>query len=47
MDEIETLEGELDEVIEDVLEELLPEAFAVVKETCRRLLGTKFRIVGH
>ena len=28
------------------MEELLPEAFAVVKETCRRLVGTSWEVVG-
>ncbi|HEX6308911.1 MAG TPA: preprotein translocase subunit SecA [Longimicrobiales bacterium] len=30
-----------------VLEELLPEAFATVKETCRRLLGTEITVTGQ
>jgi preprotein translocase subunit SecA len=30
----------------DALEELLPEAFAVVKETCRRLCGRSWDVVG-
>ncbi|MCJ7802612.1 MAG: preprotein translocase subunit SecA, partial [Candidatus Marinimicrobia bacterium] len=29
------------------LEELLPEAFAIVKETCRRLIGQSWRVVGQ
>ncbi|MGB1038777.1 MAG: preprotein translocase subunit SecA, partial [Bacteroidia bacterium] len=35
-DKIDLLEKERDEKLEEVLEELLPEAFAVVKETARR-----------
>jgi preprotein translocase subunit SecA len=35
-DEIDLIENEIDDKIEDVLDELLPEAFAVVKETARR-----------
>ena len=35
-DQIDALEKERDEKLEEVLEELLPEAFAVVKETARR-----------
>ena len=31
----------------DVLEEILPEAFAAVKETCRRLLGTELTVTGQ
>jgi preprotein translocase subunit SecA len=30
----------------EILEDLLPEAFAIVKETCRRLLGKKWDVVG-
>ncbi|MEZ4415126.1 MAG: preprotein translocase subunit SecA [Gemmatimonadota bacterium] len=40
-------EEQLKERIEDVLEELLPDAFAVVKETCRRLSGTEIVVTGH
>lgn len=29
------------------LEEILPEAFAMVKETCRRLMGESWKVVGH
>lgn len=46
-EELETLEKELDEVIAEKLDELLPEAFAVVKDTCRRLVGTSWEITGH
>ncbi|MFB1012398.1 MAG: preprotein translocase subunit SecA, partial [Bacteroidia bacterium] len=35
-DRIDELEKERDEKLEEILEELLPEAFAVVKETARR-----------
>jgi len=38
-DEFDELEEEWQDIIEDKLWELLPEAFAVVKETCRRMLG--------
>ena len=30
-----------------VLEEILPEAFAMVKETCRRLTGEQWKLVGQ
>ena len=33
--------------IGDVLEELLPQAFATVKETCRRLMGTEVSVTGQ
>src|SRR5688500_1618502 len=43
--------AELDKAIldatEEVLDELLPEAFAVVKETCRRLVGQQVMVTGH
>ena len=38
-DEFDALEEEWQDIVEDTLWELLPEAFAVVKETCRRMLG--------
>ena len=38
-DEFDALEEEWQDVVEDTLWDLLPEAFAVVKETCRRMLG--------
>ena len=31
----------------DVLDEILPQAFATVKETCRRLLGTEVSVTGQ
>jgi preprotein translocase subunit SecA len=40
-------EGELREALADVLDELLPEAFATVREACRRLLGTTVSVTGH
>jgi len=33
--------------LEEALEEILPEAFAVVKEACRRLVGRKVKVTGH
>ena len=47
LEQISTLEGERDEITSDVLDEILPEAFAVVKEACRRLAGTTFDLMGH
>ena len=38
-EELDALEEERKEVLQDVLDDLLPEAFGVVKETCRRMLG--------
>src|SRR6267142_2770780 len=41
------VEGELRTAIADVLDELLPEAFATVREAARRLLGTKVMVTGQ
>jgi len=38
-DEYDALEEEWQDTVEDILWDLLPEAFAVMKETCRRMLG--------
>ena len=38
-DEIDELDKEYFEILNGSLEEVLPEAFAVVKDTCRRLCG--------
>jgi len=42
----ETLEDRIYETEQDMLDKLLPEAFAVVKDTCRRLMGTKWDVCG-
>ena len=36
---LDDLEGDWIDAVEDVLDEILPEAFGVFKETCRRFLG--------
>ncbi len=41
------MEGKLRETTAEVLDELLPEAFATVRAACRRLLGTKVMVTGH
>ncbi len=46
-DELKKLQDDLDVEYEEVLDELLPEAFAVVKDTCRRLLGEVWTVVGN
>jgi len=53
IDERRELSEELDKVdqewldtVEDVLDEIMPEAFAVLKETCRRFLGKKWMVAG-
>ncbi len=46
-DELDNLKEELDEEYEDILNQLLPEAFAVVKDTCRRLVGKSWEAAGN
>lgn len=46
-DELEGLEEGLTDEYETVLDELLPEAFAVVKSTCERLCGKSWTVVGN
>lgn len=46
-DQIHKLEEDEHTEIEVVLDEILPEAFAVVKEACRRLVGTEYDVVGQ
>jgi preprotein translocase subunit SecA len=41
------LEGKLRETVAATLEEILPEAFATVREAARRLLGTTVNVTGH
>ena len=44
---IAATEGELNEAIQAVLDEILPEAFATVREACRRLLDSKIIVTGN
>ncbi len=46
-EEINDLEEELAAEVDDVLDELLPEAYAAVKEACRRLMGTEITLSGQ
>jgi preprotein translocase subunit SecA len=41
------VETELRDATAEVLDELLPEAFATVREACRRLVGTTLKVTGH
>ena len=41
------VEGELREATAEILDEILPEAFATVREASRRLLGTTVKVTGH
>ena len=43
---LEELQKEFDGQIETTLRELLPEAYAVVKDACRRLVGTSWEVAG-
>jgi preprotein translocase subunit SecA len=43
-DELELLENEEIKIVRELMDEILPEAFAVVKETCRRLMGTHWKV---
>jgi len=45
--EMREVEEELKAELEDVLEEILPEAYATVKEVCRRLVGTEVVVTGQ
>ncbi len=44
---IQKLEEERDAVLHRCLDDLLPEAFAVVKDACRRLVGREIRVTGQ
>lgn len=46
-DELQGLEDELNEKYEAILDEILPEAFAVVKDTCRRMVGKSWDAAGN
>jgi len=41
------VEGELRDLLSEVLEEILPEAFATVREAARRLVGSTVRVTEH
>ncbi|HEY5219518.1 MAG TPA: hypothetical protein VIJ16_06905, partial [Gemmatimonadaceae bacterium] len=41
------VEGKLRQAIADVLDEILPEAFATVRVACRRLVGTTVTVTGQ
>lgn len=45
-DELDELDEQWLEVTEEVLDEIMPEAFAVLKETCRRFIGQKWMVAG-
>jgi preprotein translocase subunit SecA len=45
--EINGLQTELKQTLQETLEDLLPEAFAVVKDACRRLVGREMVVTGQ
>jgi len=45
--EVTDLEEQLKEDTAEALDEILPEAFATVREACRRLVGTTVVVTGH
>ena len=45
--QVAELEKEERQTIKETLDTILPEAFAVVRETCRRLCGQTWNVVGH
>jgi preprotein translocase subunit SecA len=47
IDRLGDITKELEEQTKVVLDELLPEAFAVVKDACRRLVGQTFTVAGQ
>ncbi|MDZ7373078.1 MAG: preprotein translocase subunit SecA [candidate division KSB1 bacterium] len=46
-EEIAQLEDEEFRITQKTLDEILPEAYAAVKETCRRLVGQRWKVTGH
>ncbi|HMB98727.1 MAG TPA: preprotein translocase subunit SecA [Balneolaceae bacterium] len=45
-DTLEELEKEWLDTVEGVLEDILPEAYAVLKDTCRRFVGKSWKVAG-
>ena len=46
-DELDQLEDKLNDQYEEVLNEILPVAFAVIKTTCERLVGKSWTVMGN
>lgn len=44
---IEKLEQQWLDILEDTLDEILPEAYAVLKDTCRRFVGKSWMVAGN
>jgi len=45
-DRLKELEQEWLDILEEVFDEIMPEAFAVLKDTCRRFVGKKWKVAG-
>jgi len=45
--QIDTAKKELKQLTKDTLDDYLPEVFAIVKDTCRRMVGQEFMVKGH
>ncbi|HET6527326.1 MAG TPA: DEAD/DEAH box helicase, partial [Balneolaceae bacterium] len=45
-EKLDDLRQEQTDTIEDILDEILPEAYAVMKDTCRRFVGKKWKVGG-
>jgi preprotein translocase subunit SecA len=45
-EELDELEEEWLTVVDDILDEIMPEAFAVLKDTCRRFVGKSWKVAG-
>jgi preprotein translocase subunit SecA len=46
-EELTALQKELKETLDDTLNEILSQAYAVVKDTCRRMVGHEYDVVGN
>lgn len=46
-DQLKALEEEWLEILEDVLDKIMPEAYAVLKDTCRRFVGRSWEVAGN
>ncbi|HAC15101.1 MAG TPA: preprotein translocase subunit SecA [Bacteroidetes bacterium] len=46
-DELDKVDQEWLDTVEDVLDDIMPEAFAVLKETCARFVGKKWMVAGN
>ena len=46
-DNLDSLEEQLNDEYEEIMNEILPEAFAVIKSTCERLVGKSWTVAGN